>query len=172
MNTASCETCGKSKAPLVCGLCQAKICKNCTQFLAEDSFLLLPKPPTGFENGAFCDTCYATLVIPELEKYEALLLRAKGVMVFTKSQSKETRLIKRLEKTVIVSDCKDYDEAVLSLAFQAAELNYNSIIDMDLKPEKIKIGTYQSTLWSGTGMPANVTQERLVKDRSIWHNPN
>lgn len=121
---------------------------------------------------AYCPECFNSQVQPEIEKYNELIEKARDINVFEKTQGKETRLIKRIEKPVKITDCPDRDEALLRLAFFAAEKNYNSIIDVDLIPKKVQDGRYQKTIWSGSGVPANVSAHLLVKDRSIWSNPN
>lgn len=172
MSNTPCTNCNKAKANLVCGLCEAVICKKCTLFIEEDTFSFLPKIPAELQHTAYCGTCYDTKVAPALEKYNALMEQAKNTMVFTKAQSKATRLIKRLENVVEVIDCADHDEVILRLAFFAAQLKYNSILDVDVTSRKIIDGAYQTTVWSGTGMPADVLESRLIKDRANWSSPN
>lgn len=110
--------------------------------------------------------------MPQLNQYDELMEKAKNTLVYEKTQGKETRLIKRIEKPVYVKDCPDRAETMLRLAFFAAQAGYNAIIDVDLVPTKIRTGSYQTTNWSGSGIPAQVNTGRLVKDRSIWQNPN
>jgi hypothetical protein len=98
--------------------------------------------------------------------------RARETLVYFKSQSKETRLINRTEKPVFVKDCPDHDELVLRLAFFAARAGFNSIIDVLVESKKVKVNSYQTTVWSGSGIPAQTHAKKLVKDRSIWQNPN
>lgn len=124
------------------------------------------------KNPAFCTPCFTHTVGLDLERYQETMEKAKNINVFEISQGKETRLIKRKEAVLKVEDCSDKNETILRLAFYAAELGFNSIIDVDLKGRKIKDGRYQHTLWTGTAMPANITDKQLVKDRSIWSNPN
>lgn len=93
-------------------------------------------------------------------------------MVFMKAQFKETRLIKRLEDPISVVACADYDETLLRLAFRAAQLNYNGIIDVDITSKKVRTGNYQTSVFSGTAIPANVREDKLIKDRSNWSSPN
>jgi uncharacterized protein YbjQ (UPF0145 family) len=168
----SCCICQKSKTTIVCGVCAQDVCKNCTVFLEPEQFSFLQKKPKILESSAFCSACYTEKILPELTKYEATMEAAKNILVFDVTQGKETRFIKRKEKEVTVSDCADRDETVLRLAFQAAEKGYNAIVDMDIKPKKIKDGKYQHTVWSGKAVPANVTDNKLMKDRSIWSDPN
>ncbi len=168
----SCTTCAKSNATLTCGCCQVDLCKNCAQFLEPDSFSFLTKVPVELSHAVYCMTCYVQTVEPQLGSYQATLEQAKNVFVFNKKQGKETRLIRRIEKPVFVSNCADYEETVLRLAFFATQANCNAIVDVDVVGEKIRKGSYQTTIWSGSAVPANVQGDRLVKDSSIWQNPN
>lgn len=155
-----------------CGICKESICKSCTQFLDEGYFSFMKSVPANLKHTTYCMSCHNEHVSAQLEKYDALMEQAKQINVFEKSQAKVTRLIKRTEKPVQVVNCPDEAETLLRLAFLAAELNYNAIIDVQLTPKKVLDGTYQTTTWSGTGIPANVTSNKLIKDRSTWSNPN
>lgn len=97
---------------------------------------------------------------------------AQEIMVFMKVQNKETRNIKRLEEPVSVVDCADRAETILRLAFFTAQMNYNSVIDVDITSRKILTGNYQTTVFSGTGIPAHVNEAKLIKDRANWSSPN
>lgn len=172
MEKLICYLCHKPKATLHCGLCTEAICKSCAQFLDDESFAFLKKVPANLAHTTYCEPCFHNTVTPELEAYQATFERAKNVLVFGKSQSKETRLVKRLEDPVKVVDCPDHDEAVLRLAFFAAQKKYNAIIDVDLKSEKVKTGSYQTSKWTGSGIPAQVIEGKLVRDRSFSTDPN
>ena len=167
-----CSSCFKPKANLICGICQDSICKKCTQFVDETSFSFLAKVPQDLSHTAYCETCFTQKVSPELIKYNEMMEQAKNIMVFMKAQFKETRLIKRLEDPINVVGCADYDETLLRLAFQAAQLNYNGIIDVDITSKKIRTGKYQTSIFSGTAIPANVREDKLIKDKSNWSSPN
>lgn len=168
----SCCVCQKTKTTLTCGLCSQDVCKSCTVFLDDDSFAYLEKRPADLSHGAYCSSCFSMSVDPELSKYNETLERARDILVFEKSQGKETRLLSRKEAVLSIADMTDKDEAVLRLAFMSAARGFNAIIDVDLKPKKVYNGRHQHTLWSATAMPANVSDRKLVKDRSIWSNPN
>ena len=167
-----CNTCNKPKAKLICGICQVSICKKCTQFIDEDSFSFLAKISKDLSHTAFCTTCFDEKISPEILKYNEMMAAAKNMFVFMKAQFKETRMVKRLADPIHVVECADYDETILRLAFRGAELGYNAIIDVDITSKKVKTGNYQTTVFSGTAIPANVLEERLIKDRSNWSAPN
>lgn len=132
----------------------------------------MPKRPAGLEHSCYCNACYDQHVANALNDYEQTLAKAQEILVFDKSQSKETRLIRRLEKPLSVEQGLDEQEVTLRLAFMAAEKKYNSIIDMDIKATKVRQGAYQTTIYSGKAIPANVSDHKLLKDRSLWSNPN
>lgn len=168
----SCADCQKTKAPLSCGLCAKSLCKSCTQFLEEESFSFYLSLPAVLRHQSYCLQCFSQSVQPELDRYEELMVQAREILVFEKSQSKETRLIRRDENPVRVNDCIDRDEAVLRLAFQTVQKGYNAIIDMDLVGKKVIRDGYQKTYWSGTAIPTQVSENKLLKDRSLRSNPN
>ena len=172
MEKKICYLCQKPKATLDCGICSEAICKSCTRFLDEDSFSFLKKVPQKLSHTTYCEPCFHSDVEPQFENYNRTLETAKNIAVFMKNQGKETRLIKRLEEPVQVVNCADHDETLLRLAFFAAEKGYNAIIDVELKSEKVRNGSYQTSSWTGTAVPTQVDDAKLMKDRSIWSNPN
>lgn len=168
----SCCVCQKTKTGLTCGLCKEDVCKGCTEFLDHDSFSFLKTKPEHLVSGAFCLTCYNNTISVELSEYEAQVEKAKNILIFDNTQGKETRLFKRLEPEIKVDECEDKNETVLRLAFMAAQLGFNAIIDLDLRSKKVKHGGYQHSIWSATGVPTNVDESKLLKDRALWSNPN
>ena len=173
MEIKNCVTCHKPKATLVCGICACSVCKYCAQIMDDGAFSFMAKVPEKLKHQVFCGPCYDTEVAGELQTYNETMERAKEVQVFFKDQSKETRLIKRPErKPYRISDCADHDETVMRLAFLAAQANYNALIEVDVVSEKVRQNSYQTHIWSGTGMPANVEARRLIKDRSFRSYPN
>lgn len=132
----------------------------------------MAKLPKELDGSAFCLNCFAEKVVPAQDAYIETMNAAKEILVYTKSQGKETRLISRKEPPVRVDNCTDYDETILRLAFFATQAGYNAIIDVDIRSEKVKTNGYQSTRWFGVAVPANFESRHIIKDRSIWQNPN
>ena len=95
-------------------------------------------------------------ISPHLEHYRLLLDKAKEVIVFNKSQGKETRFVKRDELPIRVDDCPDYEEIILRMAMMAVQVGCNAIIDVQISSKKIKNGSYSTKMWSGTALPAHV----------------
>lgn len=98
--------------------------------------------------------------------------QAKDVQVFLNTQGKESRLIKRYEDPVLVTECRDHDETLLRLAFLAAEKGYNGLVDVAIVSKKIREGSYQKSVWQGSGIPATIEENKVIKSRSFWQDPN
>lgn len=167
-----CSICAKSKPAYQCGLCQDALCKSCAQFLPETAFQYLPIREAKLQHTCYCTVCFDQNIQQSLNAYETVLEQAHEVLVFDKTQGKETRFIRRLEKPFVVENGLDEHDVTMRLAFMAAEKNYNSIIDVDIKATKIRDGSYQTTSYSGKAVPANVSDRKLMKDRSLRTNPN
>ncbi len=167
-----CGSCQKNNTSLQCGICAVASCKYCAHILEHDAFLFWPEVPADLQHGVYCNSCYDTRVAAELENYNECLDRARNVDCFFRTQGKESRLIKRVEKPVTIKECFDKDELLMRLAFIAAKRNYNALVDVDLVSEKVGVGSYQKLKWKGTATPANATARSVVHDKSILHNPN
>ncbi len=172
MENKSCTTCGKTKSLLECGPCHADVCKNCAQFLYEGTFALMQVVPPELQHTIYCYSCHLEHVEQPLAKYNQLVEQAKEIMVFNKSQGKETRFVRRNEDWIEVKDCEDEDQVIMKLAFHAVEIGCNAVVDVDIVAQKIRLGAYQTQLFKGTGRPAKVKEGQLIKDRSLWHQPN
>ncbi len=172
MEKSSCYLCQKTKANLHCGLCAETICKSCTRFLNEDRFSFFKPIPKELAHTTYCEPCFHNNVEPKFTEYEQVLEQARNILVFSKDQGKETRLIKRIEDPVHVADCVDYDETILRLAFFAAQSGYNAIVDVDVVSEKVRMGSYQTLKWTGTAVPVHVIEGKLIKDRSAKNYAN
>lgn len=172
MDTQSCSTCGKKKSLLECGICHGSVCKNCAEFLAEEKFELKKDLSEDLKHPVYCRSCFQQHVEGPLAEYTQLVEQAKEILIFTKSQGKETRFIRRNEDFVEVKDCKDHDLALMQMAFEAVRVGCNAVVDVDIIGKKVRNGSYQTQTFQGTGRPAQVKAGQLVKDRSIWSAPN
>lgn len=150
-----------TRKTFTCVQCAASLAKNETQFVSEDSFAFLSRPPKHLAIGSYCYQCFDRDVAPELDRYNAKMESAKNVNVFFASQSKESRFVRRIEKPIKVENCQDRDEVVMRLAFLAVEANKNSIVDVDLTSIKVRNGSWQSSLWSGRAIPADIDEAHL-----------
>ena len=164
MEAAICTSCQKPKAHFICGICKTKLCKSCVQLLTGNSFSFLQPCPEQLTHGAYCGSCFNEKVAPELESYQEVMVRAENIIVFFKTQGKETRLIKRAEKSLTVTDCEDRDETLLRLAFLAAKANFNGLIDVEITAEKVFDHAYQTKKWSGKGVPAHLDAKKYAPE--------
>jgi len=160
MTKELCSSCRLPKANLECESCHAIQCKKCVQKLPKDSFSFLKTIPADLTHRLYCAPCFETKVAPTLESYQSTMARAKEVMVFFKTQSEETRLIRRVEKPIHISDCVDRDEVIMRLAFLAAENNFNALVDVVVTSEKVRNEGYQTTKWKGTGVPVPLDESK------------
>jgi hypothetical protein len=162
-----CSACLQPKASLKnnlhCGLCEKRLCKDCIQFVEESSFSFLNVVPDALKRGAYCAVCYDQTVAPARESYFETLERAKQVYVFFKKD--HIPLLHRSKTPVTVQDCPDREQALLRLAFFAAEQSFNALVEAKLVSKKVYVRGYQSLRWSGTAFPAQVRTEGLERDR-------
>jgi hypothetical protein len=161
METTVCSECLKPKAALACGICNTVLCKKCANFIDEDRFSFLPTIPIELSHGTYCGSCFAEKVTPELSSYDATIERAKDVFVFFKNQGKETRLVKRADKSYRIENCSDRDETILRLAFYAVIEGFNAVVDIDVIYEKSRAGSFKIAKWSGTGTPALIDPNKI-----------
>lgn len=167
MEKSVCCSCQSTKAPLTCGLCEESVCKKCTVFLDEDAFSWSPVVAPEFKHLAYCRLCFDAKVAPEIEAYEAMKAKAKEVFVFFKTESKESRLIKRLEDPITVVECPDREETLLRLAFLAAQRDLNVIVDIEIEGKKVRTGAYQTLVFNGTAIPSWVPPDKL-NEKNRW----
>ncbi|MES3039220.1 MAG: hypothetical protein V4736_15035 [Bdellovibrionota bacterium] len=161
METSVCISCHKPKATLACGACTSPVCKNCAQFVGDETFSFLPVVPAELKHEVYCVPCYDQTVAPALETYNATMEKAKEIFVFYKTQGKETRLMKRTRDVIRVAECSDDQEALMKMAFLAAYQNFNAIIDVEVNAKKIRNGAYQTVKWDGYACPTNVNPDRM-----------
>lgn len=107
-----------------------------------------------------------------MASYFETLETAKNINIFFKNQGKETRLIPRKERPLHIEACDDREDVIMKLAFHAALSGFDSVIDIELKSEKVRNGSYQKLIWRGSGVPANSKGKIITTDKSIWDNPN
>lgn len=163
MKSGICSSCRLPKASLICECCQASQCKSCAVKLKKNSFSFLPVIPTELTHHIYCGHCYDEKVAPALSTYNETMAKARNVNVFFKTQSEETRLLRRAEKPITVTGCEDKNETLLRLAFLAAQANFNTLIDVVITSEKVRMQAYQTTQWKGSGIPLYMDEDRLPK---------
>lgn len=172
MEKIVCVTCFDPKANLSCGLCEGAVCKYCAQFLDEDRFSFLPEVPAHMAHSTYCHACFTEKVSADMRAYDQIMESAKQILIYFNNQGKETRLIRRDEERIHVENCVDREETLMRLAFLAAQRGFNAVIDIDFVQQKVRTGSRQTSSFHANGIPAHVRSDKLVRDRSIWSNPN
>ena len=144
-----------------CDLCEAKVCKSCVSFLDEETFAFRTEVG-GVET--HITACFESRVAPEIATYQENLEKARGVYIFFKSQKRPPPILTRSKRVMRVAACPDRDETILRLAFQAAELGFNAVIETDVISKKVRNEAYQKLSWQGTGEPAKVDEGRMERE--------
>lgn len=162
---SACTICLTGKAALQCSGCMCVVCKSCAQFLSPDEFHYADQKPQNLNGDIYCYNCHTSTVLPEIEKYRHILSKAEDVRIFDRTQTKETRLMKRAEKPLSVQKCSDPHEATLKLAYLAALKSFNALIEVDVKTIKIRNGSYQTSESSAIGIPTNISDVKIQRDK-------
>jgi uncharacterized protein YbjQ (UPF0145 family) len=86
---------------------------------------------------------------------------AKEIIVYSKEQSKLTRGVKRLEDPIKTENCEDEEEALMRMSFDAVKMNFNALIDVQFKTNKIIIGSHKKTMVSATAVPVTIDPNQI-----------
>lgn len=150
MTAATCTICRTKPALSGCGLCSAKVCKVCAQYIATDFFDFREKVSPDLTHGYYCAPCFDQRIEPERVKHEADMEAAKAVFVFHEGKPPPRTLLKKSNKGINVSDCLDRDETYYRLGFRALERGFNAVTNATVSRMR------QRNLWEGTGIPARI----------------
>jgi len=161
--SSGCAFCGALKATHECGICGNAVCKECLQYVDTHSFSFFSKVPKELTLGNFCPPCFESKIAPQKEHYEELMEKAKDIYFLTKAYPGYIRVLQRHTKRVQVEACDDRRETIMRLAFFAAELGFNSIIEAEVESSKRRVGGYQSSTWTGSAMPAKIDGDQLER---------
>jgi uncharacterized protein YbjQ (UPF0145 family) len=123
----------------------------------------MSKIPDVLRQGNVCPACFDQQVRPHQLRMEELLEKAKDVYFLTKAYPGYVRVIQKHTKRVSIDDCDDRRETIVRLAFFAAELGCNAIIEAEVDSKKVSMGKYQSSRWFGSAMPAKIDGEQLER---------
>ena len=164
-----CVSCRSPKAQSECGVCFDALCRSCALFLDEATFSFYAELPDELTHSFYCAACHQQHVEPALERYNELIETARVVFFFFETQKQRIPVLDKAKAEVKVEDCADRDETILRLGFQAAQQGFNAILDAVVSSEKIRKGAYQTTRWSGKGLPVMVDVDKLEKHlRNRW----
>ena len=162
-SSALCEGCRSPKIQFHCPLCQVPVCGKCGVEPPRGAFQLKENAAPELKHLHYCPKCYTDRVEPEVAQYAETLNLAREVFVFFVTQRKGIPLLKKAKETIRVADQEDRDESILKLAFMAAERGYNAIIETDVKAVKKRNEGWQSNVWGGTAIPAQVDPAKMER---------
>jgi len=159
-----CCMCSSPKAPKTCGICGSAVCKKCMETLKSDAFVLLPKVPDELNHPTYCGRCYDAIVAEPMAKYLAIAEKAEAVYFVTRDYNGYVHVIDRHPVRVSVEICEDRRVTILRMAYMAAELGYNAIIDAQVRSFSNNLGGgYQSAKWKGSAVPAKIDGTQLER---------
>jgi hypothetical protein len=120
--------------------------------------------PESLTHVRYCNSCYSNEVEGQLAEYEEIADRAKRVFVFFKTRKKGLPLIKKEKDREFIESCPDRDETILRLAYISASRGLNAIVEVEVESKKIRNEAYQTSIWSGSGIPAQVDESRVYDE--------
>jgi hypothetical protein len=164
-----CVSCRKLKVVAHCEACEGALCKSCVKHLDPETFSYLRVIPRELTHLRYCGACYDEKVGPALDSYNEIMDRAKQVFVFFKTQRKSIPITERSKVHFKIDNRTDRDDLILRLAFFAAELGFNALIEVEAVADKIRNGAYQTSKWRGEGMPARVDAVKLDRQDMLDH---
>ena len=160
-----CLSCRRPKASLHCELCEEPVCKDCVQRVSEEtfSFEFSEALNDDLKKQWYCASCYASTVAPALEDYVQTMEASNGVFVFFTTQKARLPILQKALKPVKIAECRDRDELILRLAFQAVRQGMNSIVETEVTSKKVRNAGYQTSVWTGSALPAQVDAAKLER---------
>ncbi len=156
-----------SKKNLKCISCESEVKKSLAEIIHEDTFAFLATPPVDIPVGIYCIPCYENKVRAQVDRYNDLMEKAKNVNLYYVAQSKESRFVRRKEKTIQITEAASREDAILLLAFRAVELGFNAIVDVELTSKKVRNGGWHYSVWNATAIPTNIDESYLNRKNSI-----
>ncbi len=170
-----CSFCHQAKPTLKnnlhCGVCQKIFCKDCLHFVETSTFSFLKTIPELLTHETYCIPCHEQHFIPAKNEYDQKMEKAKQITLFFKKLAKSSPVLRRAKERVSVTKCPDRSEALMRLAFTAAELSFNSLIEIELTSEKNVVAGYKNLLWTASAHPADVAATRHEEKMLLAEKP-
>lgn len=124
--------------------------------LNEGTFAFLADIPEELTHLHYCYPCYSSKVEPVIETYNQTMELAREVYFFFTTQKRTPPIIRKSKDKIKVANCLDRDETILRMGFQAASKGFNAVVDAEVLSVKVRNESYQKSIWSGVGYPAEV----------------
>lgn len=158
-----CALCSSNKVAFCCENCGIDVCKSCGESLDSNDFSFFTRKPEPLSKTNWCCRCYDEHIAPIRARYDELMEKAKQTFFLTKNFRGYVKSFRRHTKRVSAGPCLDRRECILRMAFMAAELGFNSIIEAEVSSKKVRIDSYQTSSWQGSAQPADIDGERLER---------
>lgn len=129
--------------------------------MMENFLAMRKKVPETLKHNSYCMPCFDENVAVPLGQYNDTMEKAKDIILYSKEQSKLTRLIKRKEEAYKVDDCEAEDEAVMKMSFYAVEDGFNCLIDLQIQTKKIIVGSHKKTMYGATAVPCTIDPKAI-----------
>lgn len=114
-----------------------------------------------------CPDCNEKVFNPIFEQYQNNLELAKSLPIWPKTYRGKIPILNKSIQNISISDCKDRKLALLKMAFQAIELGFNALSDVEINQIKIRDHGYQKMLYNGTAKAINADRSKLIDPESI-----
>ena len=131
--------------------------------MESEAFTYMSKVPADLAHARYCPRCYDAKIAQAVIDYEAMVEKAKDVYFLTKAYPGYVRVLRKHTKRVVVEDCADRRDTIVRMAFFAAELGFNAIIEAEVESFKTRSHGYLSSRWKGSAMPAQIDGEQLER---------
>ena len=114
------------------------------------------KVPDSLKHNNYCIPCFDDNVATPLTEYNDTMEKAKDIILYSKEQTKLTRLIKTKAEPYKVENCEEEDEAVMRMSFWAVEDGHNCLIHLQFNTKKIIVGSHKKTMFGATAIPCTI----------------
>ncbi len=121
-----------------------------------ETFSFQKKVPEELTHSCYCMNCFDDKVAAPLNEYNDKMEKAKEIILYSKEQTKLTRLLKRKNLPYKVDGCEDEQEAIMRMSFMAVEDKCNCLIDVEIQTRKIIAGSHKKTVFGATAVPINI----------------
>ena len=158
-----CASCRTPTSDSLCGVCQEPVCRKCRIFLANDQFPLAPELAPELKHTYYCGVCFGEHVEPFEAEYASCVEQAKQINILYRNSKSTLKVIRKAVHWIEISDAVDRDQAIMKLAYTCAKGGYNALIDTEITSHKVRNEGWQTSLWRGRGLPAEIRSYELER---------
>lgn len=160
-----CESCHSNNTDKICGYCTKPTCKKCVVY-CDLELNEWYKNQKDIHHSA-CPDCNENVFTPIYEKFESDMNEAKSLPIWPITYRGKIPISAKSSQLISVKDVKDRKLALLKMAFNAVELGFNALSDVEIKQIKIRDHGYQKMLYNGTSKAIMADRSKLIDPESI-----